>query len=208
MPDPEKPEMLRAVLDPWLDHAKQVGDRALANRGLSTRQEAPLVQGTPGVHLEAPDIVVQKSVMYCWAAAAASWLEVVSGRTRTQEQLVKSYANASRGGLDSWNAKTDRPSPSFVRLADGLGFSFEKMPGRRLTADLIAARLKANGHLLLFYNLSPGGDAHTVVIYGINHPGGRGLLLLDVMDPDGGKRGVRPLEEFQSKNVLILGWPK
>jgi hypothetical protein len=207
MPDPNKPELLRAVLAPWLDHAKQVGDRALANRGLPTQEEA-LPAEAPGVHLEKPNIVVQESVMFCWAAAGSSWLDVVYGRTRTQEQLVKSYANAPGGGLNSWNAKTDRPSPSFLRFADELKFSFEKMPGRRLTADLIAAKLKGNGHLLLFFNLTPGGDAHTVVIYGINHPGGKGLLSLDVMDPDRGRRGVRPLEEFQSKNLLILGWPK
>jgi hypothetical protein len=202
-----EPKKLRAVLTPWLDHARQVGDRALASRGLSASKDAPPAVGTGGVHLEEPGIVVQKGVRFCWAAAGSSWLEVVFGRVKTQEQLVKSYATTLDGGLDPWNAKTDRPSRSFVRLAGALGFSFERMPGRRLTADLIAGKLKAKGHLLLFYNLSPGGDAHTVVIYGINHPGGAGLLVLDVMDPDGGKRGVRPLEEFQSKNLLILGWP-
>ena len=202
------PELLKKGLAAWADRARQIGDRAIANRGLPTDQDATPEQGPGGVHLEAPDIVVQKSAMYCWAAAGSSWLDVVYGRTKTQQELVKSYANTPSGGLDAWNAKTDRPSPSFLRLADGLGLSFKKMAGRELTADLIADKLKTKGHLLLFYNLSAGGDAHTVVVYGINYPGGKGLLGLDVMNPDGGKLSVRPLEEFQSRNLLILAWPK
>lgn len=203
MPEIKK---LRAVLAPWIDHAKQVGDRALANKGLPPGKDA--VPAPAGVHLEAPKIVAQKNVMFCWAAAGSSWLDVVYGQERTQEQLVKSYATAPNGGLNPWNPKTDRASTNFLRLARGLRFSFERMPGRKLTADLIANKLKDKGHLLLFFNLSPGGDAHTVVISGINHPGGQGVLTLDVMDPDGGKAGARPLEDFQSKNVVILGWPE
>jgi hypothetical protein len=159
-----------------------------------------------------PKYVRQATTWSCWAAGMESWLDVAPfGRRATQQELIDEYATHANGGLDpiAPGAVAHR---SFQTLADDFAIEFRVMRGSALTAEFIDERLKL-GHVLLVYNLSPG-VSHTNVVYGVGFPTG-GEKLISVMDPSvtthenpTGLYRNRPISFYQSRDFVIVGWPR
>jgi hypothetical protein len=214
---PDVPDELRKVGPYITDRTRAITD---VNRGLAaaeerTRKEEEEKRKRRPKKLSPPPTVGQgRHVWHCWAASSSSWVQVVSGENLSREYFVKKYANAPNGGLNSGRATplepgVVRPSGGFSALMKDLHMDYAVIAGQRLTAELVATKIEKHGYLLLFYNMSVGGPAHTVVVYGINYPNGGTPIKLSVMDPmgPGGLFDVE-LDIYQSKNGLILGWSR
>jgi hypothetical protein len=178
------------------------------------------LQNKPHDLPQPPKVSQGKQYWHCWAAASSSWQQAVFKKFTSQETFVNQYWNAPEGGLHAM--RVDKAgclvyTDEFEGLMAYLGVNFKQLRPAELTAELVAKRLRCHGHLLLFFNMqsihtyrrgAPPGPAHTVVVYGINYPGGYPIKL-KVMDPtgDGGYPEVE-LDYFQERVALILAWRK
>jgi len=79
------------------------------------------------------------------------------------------------------------------------------VPGSRLTAEFLHARLRRNGFLLIVFNLAPQGPAHTNVVYGVRVRSSGSFVK--VMDPQGsGKVEERPLNYYTDRDFVGVLW--
>lgn len=145
-------------------------------------------------------IVSQSNTYWCWAASLESWLTVSPRTQHNQQELMLMFTpweDPHNGGLTpmGWGVVSTR-------------FNLEArdfVPGSRLTAEFLHARLRRNGFLLIVFNLAPGGPAHTNVIYGIRvRSSGSFVRVMDPQDP--GQVVERPLNYYSNRDFVGVLW--
>lgn len=145
-------------------------------------------------------IVAQSNTYWCWAAALESWLTVSPRTQHTQQELMVMFArweDPANGGLTpiGWGEVSKRFN---LRATDFV-------PGSRLTAEFLHARLRNNGFLLIVFNLAPGGPAHTNVVYGVRVRSSGSFVK--AMDPKGSGQIIeRPLNFYSDRDFVGVLW--